>query len=79
MVKNKVNINDIVEKFAPNSNSYTSGYKFIFDDNDYQVVADMVAGYLRIIDKKTNQPVKLDGKLGSRQETHFKIKKRGEM
>ena len=77
--KTKVNINDIVEKFAPNSNTYVQGYKYIFDGAHYEVVADMAAGYLRIIDKYTNQPVKLNGKPGSNEETHFKILKRGEM
>ena len=68
--KNKVNINEIVDKFAPNSEGHVEGYK---------VIADMVAGSLRIKDKKINQHVKLDGKPGSNSETHFKIKKRGEM
>ena len=39
----------------------------------------MAAGYLRIKNKNTNQYVKLDGKPGSNDETHFKIKKRSEM
>jgi hypothetical protein len=75
----KVNINEIVEKFAPDSTGNVIGYKYIFEGERYQVIADMVAGSLRIKDKKTNQPIKLDGKPGSRSETHFKIKKRGEM
>jgi hypothetical protein len=77
--KHKVNLNDIVEQFAPNSIGKTIGYKKVYDGERYQVVADMPAGYLRILDKKYNQYVKLDGKPGNMEETHFKIKKRGEM
>lgn len=77
--KQKVNINEVVDKFAPNSPGYVNGYKFIYEGDKYQVVTDMVAGYLRIKNKKTNQYVKLDGKPGSREETHFKIKKKEEM
>lgn len=71
--------NKFVNNDVPNSQEYVEGYKYIYDGDRYQVVADMVAGYLRIKDKKTNQYVKLDGKPGSQNETHFKIKKRGEM
>lgn len=78
--KQKVNLNAIVNKFAPNSKGgYKSGYKYIFSGEKYDVVTDMVAGYLKIIDKKTNQPLKLNGKPGSKKETHFKILKRSEM
>ena len=49
--KQKVNINEIVDEFAPNSKGYKVGYKYVFEGNKYQVVADMVAGYLKIIDK----------------------------
>lgn len=78
--KQKVNLNDIVNKFVPDSKGgYKSGYKYIFSGEKYVVVTDMVAGYLKIIDKKTNQPLKLNGKPGSKKETHFKILKRSEM
>jgi hypothetical protein len=74
-----VNINDIVNQFTPNANEYVNGYKYVYENDRYQVVADMAAGYLRIKNKNTNQYVKLDGKPGSNGETHFKIKKRSEM
>ena len=64
---------------APNANEYVNGYKYVYENDRYQVVADMAAGYLRIKNKNTNQYVKLDGKPGSNDETHFKIKKRSEM
>lgn len=77
--KTPVNINEIVDKFAPKRDEYVLGYKYIYDGENYRVVADMIGGYLRIVDKKTNQPLKLNGKPGSKKETHFKIKKRSEM
>ena len=77
--KQKVNINEIVDEFTPNSKGYKVGYKYVFEGNKYQVVADMVAGYLKIVDKKTKQSLKLNGKPGSKKDTHFKILKRSEM
>lgn len=44
-----------------------------------EIDADMVAGYLRIYDKRTKKNVKLNGLPGSNKETHFKILKRREM
>ena len=75
----KVNLNETVDKFTPNAIEYVSGYKYVYEGEKYKVVTDMVSGSLRIINKETNQPVKLDGKPGNRNETHFKIMKRGEM
>ena len=74
-----VNLNDVIAQFVPNSKEYVNGYKYIFENENYQVVTDMVGGYLRIINRKTHQPLKLDGKPGSNDETHFKILKRSEM
>ena len=77
--KQKVNINDIVDEFTPNFHAKESGSKIRFIDDDYQVVADMAAGYLRIYDCNSKTYVKLDGNPGKASETHFKIKKREEM
>ncbi len=74
-----MNINNVVRDFVPGAEGQITGYKYIYNGERYQVVADMVAGYLRIKDKKTNQYVKLNGKPGSNNETHFKILKREEM
>ncbi len=77
--KQKVNINDIVNLFAPGSKGHAKGVKFEFDGLRYTVKADMAAGYLRIYDKSTRQYVDLLGRPGTNENTHFKIKKRGEM
>lgn len=77
--KQKVNLNDIVNEFAPNSEGKVRGMKFEFKGDRYDVVADMSAGYLRIWDKKIKKWVKLDGSLGTQSETHYKIKKSEEM
>lgn len=76
--KQKVNINDVVDRFAPKSKGYADGIKFIFKGENYLIKADMASGYLRIVNNK-GQYVKLDGTPGTRAETHFKIKKREEM
>ena len=36
-----VNINEVVDKFSPNSKGYKNGYKYVFEGDKYQVVADM--------------------------------------
>ena len=51
----------------------------IFFGGNYNVIADMASGYLRIYDNNLKSYVKLDGTPGTDKETHFKIKKREEM
>lgn len=77
--KNKVNINDVIQKFAPDSVGEAHGIKFQFESTKYIIKADMASGYLRIYDKELCKYVKLDGTPGSLVETHFKILKRSEM
>ncbi|WP_288801155.1 hypothetical protein [uncultured Fibrobacter sp.] len=78
--KEKVNIIDMVNRYAPNAKVYTKGYKFYFEGPDNVVICDMVAGYLRIQNKKTKLFYRLDGSLTkSNERTHFKIKRREEM
>ena len=78
-IKQKVNINEVVSKFAPDSAGIVNGIKYEFRGAKYTVVADMASGYLRIKDNKTGNYLKLDGTPGNRSETHFKIKKKEEM
>ena len=78
--KEKVNIVDIVEKYAPNAKAYENGYKFYFEGEKYTVITDMVAGYLRIKDNASGKWLRLDGTLTkSDKRTHFKIKRKEEM
>lgn len=54
--------------------------KFDFEGTRYKIKCDKAAGYLRIFDKKVGMFCKLDGTPSMNlKETHFKIKKRGEM
>jgi len=76
---NKVNINEIIDKFAPDFTAIENNEKMIFKGKDYNVIADMASGYLRIYDNNLKTNVRLDGKPGTEKETHFKIKKREEM
>ena len=77
--KQAVNLNDIVDQFTPGIQGRRKGVKYVFENTKWRIDADMVAGYLRIFNKKTAQNVRLDGLPGSNKETHFKILKRKEM
>ena len=80
--ENKVNINDIVDRFIDISqmNTYIAGTKFIYQDDNYSVVCDMSSGYLRIYDRKSSSPVMLDGTPSDNDKfTHLKILTREEM
>ncbi len=77
--KSKVNINEIIDHFAPDFTAKEHHQKLIFYGKDYNVITDMASGYLRIYDNKNKTYVKLDGTPGTDKETHFKIKKREEM
>lgn len=80
-LKHPVNLNEVIHTFAPEYTTHQVNGKYIFSSNDghYDIVTDMSAGYLRIYDKKLNKYVGLDGKPGKEKNTHYKIKKRGEM
>jgi hypothetical protein len=75
----KVNINDIVDEFAPGSSGVEHGVKFIFEGERYNVVTDMASGYLRVYDKELETYVDLDGNPDAKNAAHYKIKKREEM
>ena len=84
-LKNKVNVNEVVDRFVPKGDPKRSfhtegGVKFDFEGTRYKIKCDKVADYLRIFDKKTKKFCKLDGTPSKyEKETHFKIKRRGEM
>ena len=65
-----VDLNDVVNKFAPGSTPYREGGKIVFENDDHtiSVVTDAAGGYLRIKDltAKTQkaQHLTLDGKNG---------------
>ena len=58
-----VNINDVVNKFAPGSVPYLNGAKLVFLslDGKYEVSADLGGGYLRIKDLEKDKCVGLNG------------------
>lgn len=76
-----VDINEIVEKYAPGSKPYVNGGKIIYhnEDSDYSVVADSFHGYLRIQNSRTGNYLDIDGKESSdKSRTHFNFqRKRG--
>lgn len=77
--KQSVNLNEVVDKFAPGAKGKAINGKFIYFGDAYNVVADMPSGYVRVFDNKKKKYVTLEGVLGSRKETHYKIKRREEM
>lgn len=79
-LKNKVNLNDICDRFAPGDRGHVEKGKFVFEGERYNVVADMSAGYLRIWDKKLKTYVTLDGMPDKHnRHSHYKILRREEM
>ena len=85
----KVNLNDIVNRFTPGATPYNNGGKFVYNGDRYTILADTYGGYLRIKDKTilgNNNYVTLDGKsyyslpkTKREQLTHFYILKREEL
>ena len=84
-LKQKVNLNEIVDKFVPSVEGFVEqhsegGVKYDFEGERYIVKCDKVAGYLRIFDKQAKSYCLLDGTPSKDQLlTHFKIKRREEM
>lgn len=84
-IKQKVNLNEIVDKFVPAVEGFVEqhsegGVKYDFEGERYIVKCDKVAGYLRIFDKQAKSYCLLDGTPSKDNLlTHFKIKRREEM
>ena len=80
-LKSKVNLNEVVDKFAPDAKGERMGdVKFAYRGERYDVITDMASGYLRIFDKELGRWVDLDGAPHDKDRgTHFKIMTREEM
>jgi hypothetical protein len=85
-----VNVNDVVEQYAPGAARYESNGKIIFSNGgSYVIVTDVAGGYLRIQD--TSLPgsvyVTIDGRYQKdfksikefNKHSHYRILKREEM
>ena len=76
----KVNLNELVEKYAPRAAGRRRNVKFIFQGERYSVVADMANGSVRIWDQNRRMHLDLAGNATKDERiTHFKIKHRKEM
>ena len=85
----KVNLNDVVNKFTPGAVPYADGGKFIYSNSRYRIIADTYGGYLRIEDKTLkgkSRYITIEGqsyyslpKSSREQKTHYYILKREEM
>ncbi|WP_154055613.1 hypothetical protein [Bifidobacterium bifidum] len=78
--KQSVDLNDIVSRFTPGVQGRRKGVKYVFENARWRIDADMVAGYLRIYDKKAKKNTLLNGTpTNDPAASHFKILKRKEM
>jgi len=78
--KQKVNINELVDKYAPGVEGMDHRVKFEWKGPEYTVSADMVAGYARVYNNKTKEFLDINGNPSSDgSKTHFKIKRKEEM
>ena len=84
-----VNINEVVEKFAPGAVAYQKGGKIIFESSDHTIaiIADAAGGYLRIqdltsktrralyltLEGKNAHNVTIDGKTRGRTTEEYEI------
>ena len=85
----KVNLNDVVNKFTPGVTPYNDKGKLIYSNGHYRIIADVYGGYLRIEDLTLpgrQKYVTITGKSfydipkSSREkQTHYYILKRKEM
>ena len=85
----KVNLNDVVNRFTPGATPYNNGGKFIYSNERYRIVVDTYGGYLRIENKSLSSKsryITLNGepynslpKSTREQSTHYYILKREEM
>lgn len=79
-LKQSVNLNEVVDTFAPGAKGEVHGVKFLFKGERYTVVADMANGSVRVYDTEQRGFVTSDGRLSKKGgPTHFKIKRREEM
>lgn len=75
-----VNINELVERYAPGVQGKSHGVKFEWVGPQYTVLADKAAGYARVKQNGTKIYLDVNGNPSDNGDlTHFKIKKKEEM
>lgn len=78
--KNKVNINEIINKYTPNETPKIHGVKSIWKNKDYIIKADMASGYLKIYDRHFKTFLDKYGNLvPDGPDSHMKILRKEEM
>lgn len=76
----KVNINELTEKYTPGIVPTISGTKLIFKNNLYTIKADLGVGSIRVFDRTNKKYLDINGNPSNyNDETHFSIKKKEEM
>lgn len=78
--KNKVNINEIIDKYTPNVTPKVHGVKSVWKNKDYIIKADMASGYLKVYDRNLKTFLDKYGNLvPDGPDSHMKILRKEEM
>lgn len=78
--KNKVNINEIVDKYTPEVTPEVHGVKAVCKNKDYIVKADMASGYLKVYDRNNRTFLdKYGNPVPDGPDSHMKILRKEEM
>ena len=72
-----IDLNDFVAKYTPGAKGRKKGYKYKYVGEDWTIIADMIAGYARLVNRHTGEFADINGVPSSdNTKTHFKILKR---
>ena len=75
-----VNIDEVVDKYAPNAKQRVDRYKYIWSGEDYAIIADMITGTVRLYSRAAKMYTDRYGvPIEGNELTHFKILKRKDM
>ena len=78
--QNKVNINQIIDKYTPEEAPTIHGVKAVWKNKYYIVKADMASGYLKVYDRIQKTFLNKHGNLvPDGKESHMKILRKEEM
>ncbi|SHK75066.1 hypothetical protein [Fibrobacter sp. UWEL] len=76
----KININELTDKYTPGVEPKVSGSKMIWKNEKYEIKADLGVGSARVFDRKLKNYLDINGDPCNNNDlTHFGIKKKEEM
>jgi len=59
--QHKVNLNELVERYAPGATPKIKGVKAVFEGKDYKVIVDLPSGYAKVQEKATKKWLNMMG------------------